>query len=386
MRKLFVIIYTLFLSVNIFAQSPQKMSYQCVVRNSGGALVTNQSVGIRISILQGSTSGIVVYQETYNPDPQTNANGLVSIEIGSGLAITGTFSGINWDNGPYYLKTDTDPLGGTNYTITGISQLLSVPYALYSKRAETSLDAVRTSGDQMISGNKTFSGITTIANPVNETDAATKKYVDDALKSFGLLPNNYAGTLTDIDGNIYKIVKIGTQTWMAENLRVVHYNDGIAIDNGCDSINWINPDMQFYCWYKNDAINKAVYGILYNWYTVETQKLCPTGWRIPNSAEWTTLEDYLGGSYVAGGKIKETGTRHWLSNLNGTNESGFTALPGGFRRSTGEFTELLNFERWWLSEELSDIAYFRGLISAWGYVERGTSYKGCGYSVRCIKN
>jgi hypothetical protein len=112
------------------------MSYQCVIRNTVGALVTDQSVALRISILQGTTSGTVAYSETYNPNPQTNTNGLVTIEIGSGIPVTGSFSDINWASGPYFLKTETDPAGGTNYTIVGTSQLLSVPYALYARTAE----------------------------------------------------------------------------------------------------------------------------------------------------------------------------------------------------------------------------------------------------------
>jgi hypothetical protein len=129
----------LFLSVAYgFAQAPQKMSYQCVVRKSGGELVANKSIGLRVSILQESASGNVVYQETYNPKPQTNANGLVSIEIGGGVVLSGNFADIDWGSGTYYLKTETDPAGGTNYTISGTSQLLSVPYALHAKTAENS--------------------------------------------------------------------------------------------------------------------------------------------------------------------------------------------------------------------------------------------------------
>jgi trimeric autotransporter adhesin len=141
------------------AQSPQKMSYQCVVRNSSGELVTNQTVGIKISILQASATGTVVFSETYNPNPQTNANGLVSLEIGGGTPASGTFSSINWASGLYFLKTETDPTGGTNYTITGTSQLLSVPYALHAKSVEgyDSTDVVTISGNQTIEGIKTFS-------------------------------------------------------------------------------------------------------------------------------------------------------------------------------------------------------------------------------------
>jgi hypothetical protein len=136
MRKIFTLVAGVLLTAGAFSQAPQKMSYQCVIRNASGTLVINQSVGVKISILHGSPLGTVSYAETYSPNPQTNANGLLSIEIGGGIPVTGTFSAINWTSGPYFLKTETDPLGGTAYTIVGTSQLLSVPYALYSKSAE----------------------------------------------------------------------------------------------------------------------------------------------------------------------------------------------------------------------------------------------------------
>jgi hypothetical protein len=130
MKKILMIIAAGLLTANVWAQSPQKMSYQAVIRNSGNALITSTAIGMQISILQGSPNGVPVYVETQKPT--TNANGLATIEIGSGTIVSGTFSGINWSAGPYYLKVQTDPGGGNNYTITGTSQLLSVPYALYS--------------------------------------------------------------------------------------------------------------------------------------------------------------------------------------------------------------------------------------------------------------
>jgi len=141
MKKILTFLSVLIVTTSILlpkqtrAQSPEKMSYQAVIRNNSDQLVINQSVGMQISILQGSTSGTAMYVETLTPT--TNANGLVSIEIGGGTAVSGNFSTIDWANGPYFIKTETDPAGGTNYTITGISQLLSVPYAFHSKTAES---------------------------------------------------------------------------------------------------------------------------------------------------------------------------------------------------------------------------------------------------------
>jgi len=133
MKRLFTLLIAVVLAASVFAQAPQKMSYQAVIRNSSNALVTSSPVGMRVSILQGSQTGTEIYKEIFNPNPETNANGLVTIEIGGGIPLSGTFESINWSTGPYFIKTETDPTGGTNYTITGTSQLLSVPYALYAK-------------------------------------------------------------------------------------------------------------------------------------------------------------------------------------------------------------------------------------------------------------
>ena len=139
MRKLFIIIAAVLLTVNVFAQSPQKMSYQAVIRNSSNVLITSKAVGMQISILQTSATGTNVYTETQTPT--TNINGLVSIEIGGGTVVSGVFAAIDWSKGPYFIKTETDPTGGTNYNISGTSQLLSVPYALHAKTVETIIGA-----------------------------------------------------------------------------------------------------------------------------------------------------------------------------------------------------------------------------------------------------
>ena len=142
------------------------------------------------------------------------------------------------------------------------------------------------------------------------------------------------GTLkgvSDADGNFYKIVTIGTQTWMAENLKTTKYNDGTDIPYVTDYSTWLGLKTGAYCWPKNDFNNKDIYGGLYNWYTISTGKLCPKGWHIPSYEEWTTLIDYLGGEGVAGGKMKTTGTTYWATpNRGATNLSGFSALPSGF--------------------------------------------------------
>ena len=151
MKKLLTLIAAVFISIQLFAQSPQKMSYQAVIRNASNNLVTNAPVKMKISILQGSTTGTAVYSELHSAT--TNANGLVTIEIGGGTSQTGTFSSINWGSGTYFLKTETDPNNGTNYSIVGTSQLLSVPYALESKSAGDGIKGVSSTGDTVFLNN-----------------------------------------------------------------------------------------------------------------------------------------------------------------------------------------------------------------------------------------
>ncbi len=143
MKKLYTVLAAViltaswFLAINLNAQVPQKMSYQAIIRNSSNALIVNTSIGVKTSILQGSATGTSVYEEVYNPVPVTNENGLVTIELGVGLALIGDFSAIDWANGPYFIKTEIDPTGGTTYTITSTSELMSVPYALYAENSGT---------------------------------------------------------------------------------------------------------------------------------------------------------------------------------------------------------------------------------------------------------
>jgi hypothetical protein len=155
MKKLYTILAVLFLTASAFAQAPEKMSYQAVVRDSGDALVTSQPVGMQISILQTTATGTAVYVETQTPT--TNVNGLVTLEIGTGIVVSGDFTTIDWSTDSYFIKTETDPAGGTTYTITGTSQLMSVPFALYAK---TSGNGAGPIGPQGLAGNGGATGAT----------------------------------------------------------------------------------------------------------------------------------------------------------------------------------------------------------------------------------
>jgi len=576
MKRIFSLIIFSTLVIIASAQSPQRLSYQAVIRNAGNTLITNQTIRMRISILKGSASGTSVYVETHTP--QTNANGLAVIEIGGGTVVSGDFSSIDWSAGSYFLKTETDPAGGTSYTITGTSQLLSVPYALYAGKSanapdiedleslrqriismeelfygqlpppsdglmafypfkgnandfsgngwdgtvngatltadrfgkadnayhftgttniSTQFPGVAGNGDRSISfwvkipageagGSCCFYGSTSngaffnpgvfaqtsphvhldIGNAYLDCPASNgadgnwhhfvfifstqydtslngvRVYYDGTLLT-GYTGNNFntytinTGTTTkftiggksgatsqmsiddlrfynrvldnsdvlqlfyesefggqafvnDADGNTYNVVKIGDQVWMAENLRTTRYNDGTAIPLVTDPTDFINLTTPAYCWSNNDIGNKPVYGALYIWYTVKTGKLCPSGWHVPTDAEWTILENHLGGYAVAGGKLKETGTEHWLTpNTDATNESGFNARPGGWRDGmSGGYLPLGQVSMWWTSQETSpDRPYWREL-----YYSSGTIFPKSGgdpsfaMSIRCVKD
>ena len=193
---------------------------------------------------------------------------------------------------------------------------------------------------------------------------------------------------TDYDNNNYSNVKIGTQIWMAENLKTTHYKNGTPIPYVIDSLTWGGLTTGAYCDYDNTPANSATYGRLYNWYAVNTGNLCPAGWHIPSDAEWTTLTTYLGGNSIAGGKLKETGIAHWTSpNTAATNESGFTALPGGVRNSYGAYLDNGGFGYWWSStESYTPTVWSRIIRHNFGYVGGGSLNKSHGFSVRCLKD
>ncbi len=196
-------------------------------------------------------------------------------------------------------------------------------------------------------------------------------------------------TVTDADGNKYKTVKIGTQVWMVENLKTTKYNDSSVIPCVADSTEWSNLNSPGYCWYNNDETSfKNIYGALYNWHTVNTKKLCPTGWRIPTKDEWDTLINYLGGVDVAGGKMKEVGLSHWDSpNTEATNISGFTALPGGYRISESTCYGIgQRCYLWSSTESAPKSAHGCGTYFMTAMASIISDSKETGYCVRCIKD
>jgi uncharacterized protein (TIGR02145 family) len=212
-----------------------------------------------------------------------------------------------------------------------------------------------------------------------------------------------SSSLTDIDGNTYKTVVIGDQLWMAENLRTTRFTDGTPISNVTGSVDWTNTvnlnSEAAFSWYNNDISNKQLYGALYNTHAVSmginndyTSQLCPAGWHIPTSADWYKLVLTLDPgaeqganpmSETAGGKLKEAGLAHWASpNTGATNETGFTALPGGFRDEDGTFKGMGQSAYFW--GDRGNSARYLGYDHT--YVMFKETNNAFGYSVRCVKD
>jgi len=196
-------------------------------------------------------------------------------------------------------------------------------------------------------------------------------------------------TVTDIDGNVYHTVTIGTQVWMVENLKTTKYRNGTLIPNVTDSIAWNNLTTGAYCNYNNDPVNSVTYGLLYNWVVMaDTDSITPIGWHVPRQIDWKTLSNFLGDPVTVGGILKEMGTAHWQApNTGATNAVLFTALPGGQRASHGKFTGLGYSGAWWSST-------IDGTYDAWGrYINYNDSTlyryddsQKVGFSIRCIMN
>ncbi len=637
MKKITGIFTVLLFAVSIYSQFPEMMGYQAIIRNTDNQLVTNKEVGMQISILEGSATGTPVYVETHSPT--TNANGLFSIEIGKGTATFGEFANINWETGTLFIKSETDPMGGTDYSITVTSQLVSVPYAFHAKtvtltnvlrppsgsnQAATEIQPYTVTLNATVNANglmttvmfewgltteygytataipgfvKAYDDITVTANiaglqpnttyhyrikainavdmffsedmsfvtsvtvpqvttvyvqnilafsadasgtitsdggspvtargvcwstshnPTLEDNYTTDESVDGWFSSSltSLSPNttyyvrSYAsnaigtsygneinfttqsgeinlttlsannilafsamsggyiyndggspvtargvcwstsqnptvennlgkttngigtgaftssiagleqnttyyvrayatnsmgtqygnqvsfstiiadgttGTVT-YNGYTYKTVYIDCKEWFAENLQTTKYNDGTDIPLVTDNDEWSHLSTPAYCWYNNDrSAYGNIYGALYNWYTVNTGKLCPDGWHVPTNTEWTGLTNYLGGASVAGGKLKETGTAHWASpNTGATNESGFAALPGGYRNLFGTFSYVGSYGYWWSAPENDAPPFWgRGMDYDGSDVGRSSYGTQLGLSVRCVRD
>ncbi len=303
------------------------------------------------------------------------------------------FEFVNWTEGGTELSTSESysyVMPGRDVTLTANFQKMAGGLILLVN--PEGAGEVTGAGDYSVGENVTVSATPNLGydfvnwtdedNDVVSTEAEFSYTISEP--SVTLTANFETIEVTDADGNVYQTVVIGEQLWMVENLRTTKYNDGtdIAVED-----DWSELTTGAYTWQDNDESHKDPYGALYNWHAGGTGKLCPAGWRVPTSEDWDTLIEYLGGPSVAGVKLKEAGHDHWAEPNNGDNESGFTALPGGFMRgTTGAFNHLTTNGYYWHGDEYSETQAGRTSFRFDStHAGLGTTDKRNGFSVRCMK-
>jgi len=355
-----------------------------VVRDAYGIPIENQAVGIRISLLEDSATGVAAYVETHTV--MSNAMGLVNLVIGQGSVASGSFAALAWHSHEYHAKVEVDTAGGSNYALLGISQLLTVPYAFHAGSAnlrsmtQSQRDAIQNPAQGM--------------QLFNLTTYCVNLYINNQWREMSCTPWLCGEPLLDErDGQEYPTVQIGTQCWMAKNLNVgIMVNSVNTGSQNSDVSN--NGIIEKFC-YNNDLANCTNYGGLYEWNemmnyvtTPGVQGICPDGWHIPTDGEWYVLSDFLGESSSVGGKMKETATTHWYPpNTGATNSSGFTARGGGYRHPYGNFNDIKHNGHFWSSSESSPLGgIFRTLTFSLTILNRNIYHKSYGFSVRCLRN
>ena len=389
----FVALVLLYLGSSAIAQVPGKFSYQAVIRDADNHVVENSQVGIQVSIIQNEKDGQVVYVETHAPE--TNENGLVSIQIGTGEVESGEFEAVDWSEGPFYIQTEIDPDGGSSYSIEGVTEILSVPYAFHANTADD------------LSGE--------IITELQDQNQALAERVD--ILEAMLADHGYHKPIQDVDGNVYNVVEIGDQMWMAENLRTKSFADGTPISTPEDQDDWAGssePMMGVMNYEEVDGLDSEeealkAYGAVYNGFAVTAEReICPPGYRVPTKEDYQELEDYISahdaeeiGTQLKG--CREPGSDqggecdvdsedhpNWMMG-GGTDDWGFSGYGPSYMSSSGDYvhgnvTLMAYFWTKTVDEEDDANLYARQLGFHLDNFPEGTFEKNWGYSVRCIKD
>lgn len=401
----------------IVCQSCKKDPALPSVVTSQISAITNNSVISGGNIKDDGNAQIIACGLVYGPSANLTINDLKTSEI---VKITFSSQISNLEAGKnYYLRAYATNEVGTSYgealpfKTSGASTSVSTLEATQVEFSSATLNAIVTTDNSqtvisfiygenednldktiIVNGVTTYSASATISSLNNSTiyyfaikAVNTYATVIGETKSF----KTFEGSVSDIDGNVYKTVKIGDQVWMTENLRVTHYNDGSEIPNVTDGNTWANLTNGAWCDYNNDPTLGKVYGHLYNWLTVDTKKLSPQGWHVPSYEESIALNSFIDAA-TGSGKLREVGNAHWASpNTGATNETGFTALPNGLRSSdehnggVGNFGFLNAAATFWTSTEMQAGFAFDFCLYPEG-ITFGAIYNQYGFGIRLIKD
>jgi uncharacterized protein (TIGR02145 family) len=379
--RLIIVFFAFIFSSFLAAQVPGLMPYQAVARNASGQILANTATTVRFKLHELSASGAVIWSE--DQAILTNTNGLFTAQLGA----INSLQNINWAQDGVYLQVEV--LVGGTYIDQGTKQLLSVPYAKVAGSIKLNVSAT---GDTLVIGN----GEPLI---IPGLSAANPPPVTGLPHTCGLPGvHNEAvtyGTVTDIDGNVYKTITINGREWMAENLNVGRFRNGDQVFITAENDLWAGTILTpLSCYYQNEIANACPYGRIYNFYAVtDSRGLCPTGWHVPDNYEWSLIDDALGGSSVSGGNMKTEGTVEagnglWYApNTGATNLSGFSAVPGGYRSQYGGFTQKGYGAYYWSGQSAgsNDGWFHQFLYNSSG--PSGNIFDGrFGTSVRCIRD
>lgn len=420
-KSILVSLLSMLIVSGIMAQSPQMFNYQAVIRNEAGQVISSEGVIIEITLLQGGADGNQIFSETHNT--HTNEFGLINLQIGS----VNSISEIDWNQGDIYISISVDG------TLMGVTQLLSVPFAMHSGSSADAFSgnynelfntpdlsnfihaSAQQNGDMLF-----FDGQQWMIISIGlEGQVLT---VIEGLPQWADLPQGgdddpEPDTVTDIDGNVYPTIRIGKQNWMAKNLMTTRFADGSDIPTGLSNDQWNGGPGAYaiYDYQLVDGINsqqemQQIYGNLYNWFAASDERgICPVGWRVPAISDWDILKDSLiyyndfinldniGNSLKSCRQVnsplgEECVTEQhprWDAHHNqyGFDSFGFNAVPSGFRGWAGPYSSIGVYGVFWSATSGSTTSAwtFRVLYSG-GYVENSNQTKKTGYSVRCIQN
>jgi uncharacterized protein (TIGR02145 family) len=390
--------YNYLIPVDAQLQNEQEIEYNCVEADRVLAKMETSGTTVNILILDACRNN--PFERSWTRS--TNGRGLAFMNAPSGTLIAyatspGTTASDGSGNNGLYTSAILESMKIPNMTIIQMFQNVRSIVSQKSGKQQIPWESTSLIGDLYINPREIINNPLErpVEKPIEKTvekpqDNLLEKPQDKSLVKVEIPPTGEADKANENeffidfrDQEKYKTVKIGTQVWMAENLRTTQYNDKTYIPLQADEKLWRMLKDPSYCWYNNDwSDNKLTYGTLYNWYTVSTTKLCPVGWHVPSLTEWKILIDNLGGPSKAGTKLKETGTNHWK-----TPNSGATN-PGGYRDLTGSFVHLGLVGQWWTCtiDSKTNSAWYQSMDFATNYVTSSYTSKSNGLSVRCIKD